>query len=395
MLKLAFLTTDNRENSRLYDLESPFFGTAPQALLEGFSTFPDLEVHVISCSQRQMCSPRMLANNIFFHSLCVPKVGWLRTGYSGCILAVRRKLREIKPDIVHGQGTERDCAISAVFSGFPAIVTIHGVMTALSLLHKARFGSYLHCAAFAESITLKMCTGIICISPYVMNLMAHYKASKWLVPNALQSFFFKKTPSVRSSASIPLIINVGVISERKRQVELLEIFYELAKEGNPFKVLFVGKLDPSSRYAATFQSRLSILREQHHLPFNHIAFLDSSSFVELYDQASLMVHFSSEESFGLTFAEALARNLPLIASDVGAAQEICRGIPTAKILPCDDFYALKVSLRSFLEKQRSSPPLVYNSSEIIAGRYHPKIIARQHLDIYQEVLAGEAHYNPK
>ena len=73
---------------------------------------PDVEVHVVSCTQQPMKSPIKLAENIFFHSLLVPKIGWLRTGYQGCIRAVRKKLRAIQPDIVHGQGTERDCACS-------------------------------------------------------------------------------------------------------------------------------------------------------------------------------------------------------------------------------------------------------------------------------------------
>lgn len=390
MLKVAFLTTDNRENARQYELEMPFFGTAPQALLEGFSSIPNLEVHVISCTQRQMLSPMKLSNNTWFHSLHVPKLGWLRSGYSGCVFAVRRKLRDIQPDIVHGQGTERECAISAVFSGYPSVVTLHGVMNALAQLHKARFGSYLRCAALIERLALKQCTGIICISPYVMNMVEQYKARKWLVPNAIQNFFFDSPPSSRPFNKAPLIINVGVISERKRQVELLEIFCELAKEVNPFKVLFVGKLDPSNKYAATFQSRLNSLRKQQHFPFNHIEFLDSERFVELYDDASLMVHFSSEESFGLTFAEALARNLPLIASDVGAALNICEGIPSAKVLRPDDFPALRSALCNFLAHQKPGPQLFYNSSDIIASRYHPKVIANRHLEIYREVLSGRS-----
>ena len=35
MLKLAFLTTDNREHDHNYSAPSPYFGTAPAALLEG------------------------------------------------------------------------------------------------------------------------------------------------------------------------------------------------------------------------------------------------------------------------------------------------------------------------------------------------------------------------
>ena len=115
-MKIALLITDNRDPFRKYEKEIPWFGTAPTALLEGFAKLPDIEVHVISCTQRPMKSPAKLAENIFFHSLLVPKLGWLRTGYQGCIRAVRRKLGEIQPDIVHGQGTERDQGISAVLS---------------------------------------------------------------------------------------------------------------------------------------------------------------------------------------------------------------------------------------------------------------------------------------
>ena len=108
-MKVALLTSDTREVIRDYGASNPSFGTAPQALLEGFALWTDkVEVHVISCLQNEpTSSPRKLADNIYYHGLHVPNIGWLKTGYQGCIRSVRRKLREINPDIVHGQGTER------------------------------------------------------------------------------------------------------------------------------------------------------------------------------------------------------------------------------------------------------------------------------------------------
>src|SRR5437899_5736932 len=141
-MKIAIVTTDNRQNVRNYSLPAPYFGTAPEALLQGFAALPELEVHVLSCTQKPMKSPKKLADNISFHSLYVPKAGWMRTSYQGCIRAVRRKLKVIKPDIVHGQGTERECAISAVFSKFPNVVTIHGNMEELARLFKVQMGSF-------------------------------------------------------------------------------------------------------------------------------------------------------------------------------------------------------------------------------------------------------------
>src|SRR5438552_2279906 len=104
-MKIAFLTTDNRENDRTYSESVPRFGMAPEALLHGFSSLSEIQVHVISCTQKPMQSPKKLADNIWYHSLEVPKLGWMRTTYQGCIRAVRKKLKRIQPDIVHGQGT--------------------------------------------------------------------------------------------------------------------------------------------------------------------------------------------------------------------------------------------------------------------------------------------------
>ena len=135
-MRIAILATDNREAFRQYSARTPYFGTAPNALFEGFATLPNVEVHILSCTQQSMFSPPKLAQNIWFHSLHVPKFGWLRTGYAGCILAVRKKLTQIKPVIVHAQGTERDCAISAVFQKIPKVLTIHGNMRAITKLHR-------------------------------------------------------------------------------------------------------------------------------------------------------------------------------------------------------------------------------------------------------------------
>src|SRR6266481_3071048 len=165
-MKIAVVTTDNRQHDQNYTAAVPYFGTAPEALLQGFAGMPELEVHVISCTQKPMKSPEKLTENIWFHSLYVPKVGWMRTSYQGCLRAVRRKLKVIQPDIVHGQGTERECGISASFSRFPNVITIHGNMAELARLFKARLGTFGWLAGQLETITLGRTLGVFCNSEY-------------------------------------------------------------------------------------------------------------------------------------------------------------------------------------------------------------------------------------
>jgi len=47
-MKVAFLTIDNRQHDRNYAAKVPYFGTAPEALLQGFAGMPELEVQVVT-----------------------------------------------------------------------------------------------------------------------------------------------------------------------------------------------------------------------------------------------------------------------------------------------------------------------------------------------------------
>jgi len=386
MIKVALLTTDSREHFKDYANPNPYFGTAPEALIEGFKLLPDkVEIHIVSCLQKApVSSPATLAENIHYHPLHVPNIGWMKTGYQGCARAVRRKLRDIHPDIVHGQGTERDCAISAALSGFPSVVTVHGVMRAIRALSGSRRADYYWAASILESFALKRTNGVITISPYVDAFVAPLTPLTWFIPNAVQLFFLESACAERPPNTVPHLVNVGVISPRKRQVELLEHFSKLRKTVN-FNATFIGK----PTYGSTYNERFFRLLESVNSRwggFVHREFLSQDEFIKLYDMSDAMVHFSSEESFGLTFAEALARNLPLFASDVGAIRQIGNGIAECRIFAPDDFTALIDSLRLWMEANAWTAARATSPNRLIAARYHPRLVAEEHLKVYREVV---------
>jgi glycosyltransferase involved in cell wall biosynthesis len=345
----------------------------------------DIEVHVISCLQHQVNAQKKIAENIWFHGLHVPKIGWMRTGYQGCIRAVRRKLKEIQPDIVHGQGTERDCAISAVLSGFPNVLTIHGNMNAIADLHRSRMGSFHWLAARFEDFTLPRAGGIICISDYVKNLVERYKVQTWVVPNAIQKMFFDFPKEEIPPLEKPLLINVGVISERKRQQQLLTVLESLREQKLDFDTIFVGVSDDASGYAKKFNAMLETANRKHG-GFEHIPKLDDASFCRLMDKASAMIHFSNEESFGLTFAEAIARGLYLFASDVGAARVIAKGVERVRIFNLNEWDELKQAVQKWLVSGEYEKPCPENPPSEFTQSFHPACVARRHLEIYREVL---------
>jgi glycosyltransferase involved in cell wall biosynthesis len=381
-LKIAFLTTDNREHHRRYDLAEPYFGTAPKALLQGFAEIPGLEVHVVSCTQRPLTSPEKLADNIWFQSLLVPKIGWLRTGYQGCIRATRKFLRKLQPDLVHGQGTERDCAISAVFSGFPNVITLHGIMQEQARLLGARPATFYWMAKQLERFTVPRTLGVFCNSAYTESIVQPLARRTWRVPNALRREFFETPLPAATSARKPILLNVGVVGLRKRQLDLLELAEQLHREGHAFELQFIGTAHARDKYGAAFLGRIKAAERDGFA--RYVGTKSLHDLIATFDAASALVHVPSEEAFGLAVAEALARNLKVFATNLGGIRDIASGIDGADLFELDDRQSLVSAIADWLRHRCPQPR---TAAAEMRARYHPEVIARQHLDIYQEVLS--------
>jgi glycosyltransferase involved in cell wall biosynthesis len=376
-VRIALLTTDSREHFKDYRHPEPAFGTAPQALLEGFSSVEKVSIHVISCLQREAACPEKLAPNIWYHGLVVPKLGWMRSGFLGCIRAVRRKLYEIQPDIVHGQGTERECGMAAVHSGYPNVVTIHGNMQAMAKFFCAGLGSYYWFASKLEDHCLARTAGVLCNSAYTERLVGRRARHTWRVPNAVRSMFFD-IPG-RPAAPDPILLNVGLISPYKRQVELLTLAANLFAEGCRFVLQFVGDIDDDSDYGRAFRSKI---REAEAVGYaRYLRRLSGADLVACFDAASALLHFPSEEAFGLVVAEGLARNLKLFASRTGGVVDIAEEVEGAELFR--DWHEAQRAIATWLRNGAQRPQ---TPAATMAARYHPRIIAQRHLEIYEEVL---------
>jgi glycosyltransferase involved in cell wall biosynthesis len=381
-LRIALLTTDNREPFREYHKIEPWFGTAPEALLQGFTHWPETEIHVVSCTQQPMrASPEKLASNIWFHSLRVPKLGWLRTGYQGCIRAVRRKVRELQPDLVHGQGTERDCALSAVFSGYPNVLTIHGNMRLIAEVNRTRPFSFDWFAARLESFTLPRTGGIVCITDYTRRAVADASVPKWVVPNAVDEAFFGITPA---PAEPPVILCVGHVTHRKNQNAFIRALDRLATRRS-FRLVCVGLARRGDPYADEF---LALAAERPWVEF--AGWSERAALRERYRTAALVALPSLEDNCPMAVLEAMAAGVPVMAARVGGVPELI--IENGTGVFCDplDESSMADAIERLLTDRADARRLAGAARERAKRRFHPKAIAGQHLEIYREILCQRA-----
>lgn len=380
-MRITIVTTDSRENDRKYETIHPHFGTAPTALIDGFAQMPEHEVHVVSCTQQPVTSPQKLANNIFFHSLHVPKIGWLRTGYQGCVRAVRGKIRQINPDIVHGQGTERDCALSAVFSGFPNLLTIHGNMRLIAKVNGCRPFSYQWLAGKLEEFTIPRSDGVVCITNYTQQAMGKMAKKTWVVHNAVDAGLFGVQ---RMPDKLPTILCVGNISFRKNQNNFIRSLDPLATS-RKFKVIFLGVAGANSPYTQEF---FELLKTRPWCVYE--GFITRETLKDYLKSAALLVLSSLEDNCPMVVLEAMAAGVPVLASKVGGVPDLIEEGKTG--LFCDPFDPVTMTrgVMKILDNPAQAEEIARNAKQIALSRFHPLVIAKRHIEIYREILSNRS-----
>ena len=380
-MRIALLTTDSREHYKDYGNSMPYFGTAPEALLQGLARLKEVEVHVVSCSRAPMKSPEKIAPNIFFHDLMVPKIGWMSSLYQGCIRATRRKLREIRPDIVHGQGTERDCAISAVCSGFPNVLTIHGNMRLIAKVNQVKPFSFFWLAAGLERLTVPRSQGVICITHYTQSAVADMAKQTWVVPNAVDESFFAVHPQPFSAGRLPRILCVGLVCLRKNQNAFIRALDALNPQGK-FEVVFLGMARAGQAYDDEF---FQLVRERSWCVYGGMA--DREQLKEYLQQATALALPSLEDNCPMVVLEAMAVGVPVLAAKVGGLPDLIEDGKTGYFCDPLDARSMAEGVARILQDNPAAMSLAREAREQALTRYSPEVIARRHVEIYREVLA--------
>jgi glycosyltransferase involved in cell wall biosynthesis len=325
-----------------------------------------------------MTSPEKLAPNIWFHSLVVPRIGWTMTAFQGCIRAVRRKLKALQPDIVHGQGTERDCALSAVFSGFPNVLTLHGNMRLIAKVNSAKMFSFLWQQAQLEKFTLPRTKGVVCITRYTQEAVRDLAPRTWVLPNAVDEPFFGVEPEPDPAK---IILCVGVICHRKNQVPFIKALDALAAT-TKFKLVFLGAPSKEPNVPEFFD----LVAKR---PWcEHAGVADRVKLREWFKKASALALPSLEDNCPMVVLEAMAARVPVLAANVGGVPDLVTDGKTGIFCDPLDAASMRAGAKRLLEDAGLVRTLVVNARREAEERFHPLAIARGHVKIYQEVLGS-------
>jgi glycosyltransferase involved in cell wall biosynthesis len=157
---------------------------------------------------------------------------------------------------------------------------------------------------------------------------------------------------------------------------------ELHKQGLDFVFQFVGAAEAKDPYAAAFLEQIKPLEAAGCA--HYVGRKSTEGLISVFDSSAALVHFPSEEAFGLVVAEALARNLKLFGARTGGIMDITAGAPGVELFDVEDWPGLSAAIAAWI---RSGSPRASGCAEVMRLRYHPDVIAHRHLEIYRQVIS--------
>ena len=166
-----------------------------------------------------------------------------------------------------------------------------------------------------------------------------------VIPNFIDTVRFRRQMKDHFKAALcpngeKVLVHVSNFRPVKRATEVVEVFHRLRREGHAVKLLLVG--DGPDRIPAEHLAReLGVIED--------IRFLGKQEPVEeILSIADVFLMPSGSETFGLAALEAMACNVPVVASDIGGLPELVIDGETGFLCPLGDVDAMTDRVRAML-----------------------------------------------
>jgi glycosyltransferase involved in cell wall biosynthesis len=199
-----------------------------------------------------------------------------------------------------------------------------------------------------------------------------------------QSVSAAETESLRAQLGIPanesVVLTVGRLSREKAHIELIEAFKRLRNTNPeiPSILVIVGDGPERTRLKAAAKSVGGNSR---------VIFTGQVSNVRaFYATADVFVLPSHSEGSPNVLLEAMAANLPIVATAVGGVPEMVENNESALLVPPGDASSIAAAITCVLTDRELAQRLTRNAVTLVDTRYTPENYFRSLVEIYREVI---------
>lgn len=286
-----------------------------------------------------------------------------------------------QPDIIHIQEITPQILRFLASDKSAFVVTQHGIMRE-ELKYALGLGQKLKCQfkALVEKYIFPLYPNVIFISNYNKRLYTSTPKNGAQIYNPVNPIFFDTgaEPLRRKNK----LIYVGVLSPRKNIRVVIEALAQLRKEGKVFDLEVVGGFKDGA-----YEKEIMSLVESSGLK-DQITFHGWKTQAELraiFEGIPVFILPSQQETLPVSIGEAMALGKIVIASDVGAVNEMFTDRESGFLFQKNDTLDLVRALKE-LDSHENWAEIGQKARLEAEKKFHPLTIAKQTLDFYGEVI---------
>lgn len=341
-----------------------------------------IEFHVCTFSSDVRSNITNKIDNLFIHYIRLPIANYPIIIPNFLVQTlVRNAIKEIKPDLIHLHGISKYCIYPLVKLGFnPTIITVHGVIHEESKTWNGVFGRYRAIVGRRlENYILRNAQHLIVVTPYVKNIIKSDTSSEIsIIYNPVDEKFF----NIKKNEVKNRILFVGGIEPRKGLQVLIEALKIVKKDIPDIMLHIVGNI----RRRDYYKKILKNIKDDDlskNIIFNGA--ISEEELIQEYSEAEIFILPSQEESLGIVLLEAMATGTSIIASNIGGIPYIIKDGLNGFLVDFGDYAEMAKYILVLLSdmKKRNAMGIV---GKDMAKKFHPKIIAMEHLQLYEKLL---------
>lgn len=233
-----------------------------------------------------------------------------------------RDIVALGPEVCHVHGTNVFCKeiyFALQQHGIKMMLTVHGILREekkQALLRKPSLKALYQYVVQShdERELLEAAPRIIVDTAYVEDKLNSYGLKRvpemHVIPQGIDETFY----TIKCNPKSNVILCVGAIAPRKGHIYTIEMFNRLRAKGIDAKLRIIGSLADKGYYEKLKQM---IAESTYKAEISLEANLPREELLKAYAEAKLFVLHSREESQGIVFAEAMATELPVVATKIG------------------------------------------------------------------------------
>ena len=280
--------------------------------------------------------------------------------------AIAKTLDQIKPDLVHGWGTEDIYALAAVTSGYPSIVSMQGILT--HYIFHARVPLRTLFQAFLEFFILKKAKALTCESRWAKPILQRRApgAKITCIEYGVHSDFFDA--QWHPDPQYPAALFVGTLEPRKGIQDALAAFHSPRLEGMELWVAGNGHLKKKAPAHVKWLGRL-----------------DRKQLIEKMSKAWCLVLPTRADTSPNVVKEARVMGLPVITTRYGGQSDYIMDGKNGFIVEPGDIELLTERLDSLLSNRAFCLDRGKDGWEKDRALFKVELTAEKFRGLYREV----------